>query len=159
MREDDPHGSGNHMHEATSHESNARTSTDSTPIPQEDRRGQPRFLLSLSISMRGENNFYTGLSENISEAGVFIATAHVLAIGTPVMLSFTLPGSDDPISVVGTVRWLRGPNATAKAEDVFGQQRDAAVKPGIGVQFSAVSEESHYRIRAFMQRRSPDFYD
>lgn len=148
------------MQGPTTHENNTRTSTDSTPIRQENRRDQPRFLLSLSISMRGENNFYTGLSENVSEAGVFIATAHVLPIGTPVMLSFTLPGSDDPISVVGTVRWLRGPKATANAQDIFEQQRDsAAVKPGIGVQFSAVSQESHDRIRAFMQRRSPDFFD
>lgn len=136
-----------------------RASADQAPIVREDRRVHPRFLLTLAITMHGENNFYSGLSENFSEAGVFIATHHALPIGTPVVLSFTLPDSSEPLAVVGTVQWIRGPHATARTESIFGQGAEADfVKPGMGVQFSAAAEESIRAIRAFMRRRSPEFF-
>jgi uncharacterized protein (TIGR02266 family) len=108
--------------------------------------------------MRGENNFYSGLSENLSEAGVFIATQHVLPIGTPVVMSFTLPSSDEPITVAGRVRWRRGADANAKEGNCFG---DVAgdVKPGMGVQFCGLDDTAMRAIRRFMKLRSPDFYD
>jgi uncharacterized protein (TIGR02266 family) len=114
-------------------------------------------LLSLAITMRGDNNFYVGLSENISETGVFIATQHVLAIGTPVVLSFTLPSSDEPISVVGTVEWVRGPDAMARAGDNFADHFGDA-KPGMGVCFTDIEQESMHAIRNFMRFRAPDFF-
>lgn len=135
-----------------------RSSADSMPIPAEDQRKHPRFVLSLAITLQGENNFYTGLSENISEAGVFIATQQMLAIGTPVVLSFTLPNALDPISVLGTVQWVRGPDAMAKAENNFGAHF-SEVKPGMGVQFSDVDQQSIRTIREFMQFRDPEFFD
>jgi len=127
-------------------------------IPGEDQRTRPRYLLSLDITMRGDNNFYAGLSENISETGVFIATQHVLALGTLVALSFTLPGSKAPISLLGTVQWVRGPRAMAKAENIFGDHF-GEVKPGIGVRFTEVDEVSTRAIRAFMRLRGPDFFE
>jgi uncharacterized protein (TIGR02266 family) len=136
---------------------NALPVADSGPVPADDRREHPRYALSLAITMRGENNFYAGLSENISETGVFIATSHVLAIGTPVVLSFTLPSSDQPISVVGRVQWLRGPNAMANAENNFGGDV-AGVKPGMGVCFSEVDPKAVRAIRSFMLLRLPDFF-
>jgi len=137
-----------------------RSSAEVTPLAQEDRRRHPRFLLTLAITMEGDNNFYSGLSENLSEAGVFIATHTMLPIGTPVALSFTLPCSDKAISAVGIIRWMRGPEATASSEANFGQSREAAsVRAGIGVQFTEVAKESLDEIRAFMLRRDPEFYD
>jgi uncharacterized protein (TIGR02266 family) len=140
----------------------APTATDrwtggSIPIPVEDRREHARFALRLAITLRGENNFYTGLSENISEAGIFIATQHVLPIGTPVVLSFTLPTFPEPISVGGRVQWVRGPDATAAFGDNFGDTF-ADVKAGIGIQFSDLDQATIEAIRGFMQVRRPDFF-
>lgn len=149
------------MQESPRHDELAsNTSADMTPSPQEDRRRHARYVLSLAITMEGENNFYAGLSENISEAGVFIATHRTLPIGTPVVLSFTLPSSDEPLSIGGTVQWVRGPDAAAPRDSMFGADRESeTVKPGMGVQFSDVGEESLRAIRAFMSRRSPEFFE
>ena len=148
------------MQEAASYAvTTARSSAESMPVPAEDRRKYPRYLLSLAITMQGDNNFYTGLSENISEAGVFIATHHVLELGTPVVMSFTLPSNDEPISVVGTVQWVRGPDATAMAGENFGGQRQEIVQPGMGVRFTEVDPNSVRAIRDFMQCRDPDFFE
>jgi uncharacterized protein (TIGR02266 family) len=132
----------------------------SIPILVEDRRRHARYALSLAITMQGENNFYTGLSEDISEGGVFIATLHMLPIGTPVVLSFTLPGSDEPLSVLGSVQWARGPDATAGSGDVFGGGREIpGIMPGIGVRFRGIDAATRQTIRDFMQRRRPVFFD
>lgn len=128
-------------------------------VPTEDRRKHPRYLLSLAITMQGDNNFYTGLSENISESGVFIATHTALEIGTPVLLSFTLPNADSALSVAGTVQWVRGPDATAKPGENFGGHTRDALPPGMGVRFSDVDPSAARAIRDFMRVRDPDFFE
>jgi uncharacterized protein (TIGR02266 family) len=133
---------------------------DTIPAAGEDRRRDARFLLSLAVTMKGDNNFYTGLSEDISDGGVFIATLHLLPVGTPVVLWFTVPTSDAPIALQGTVRWVRGPDAGAKAENIFASGRELAdVMPGMGVQFQDVSDETRRAIRKFMLFRKPDFFE
>ena len=62
------------LEDAASYALNHGSNAESPTLPLEDRRQHPRFLLSLAITMLGDNNFYSGLSENISEAGVFIAS-------------------------------------------------------------------------------------
>jgi uncharacterized protein (TIGR02266 family) len=115
-------------------------------------------MLRLVINMEGDNNFYTGLSEDISEGGVFIATQHLLPIGTPVVLSFTLMRSLQQIVLHGTVRWQRGVEATANGHSVFGGNV-GTVKSGIGVQFDEVPPDVALTIRNFMRRRVPEFFD
>lgn len=137
-----------------------RASAETIPVPAGDQRLHPRYELRLAITMKGENNFYTGLSENISEGGVFIATHHLLPLGTPVLLAFTLPTSGTLLSIYGTVQWVRGPDATATSWNVFGGGRELpGVMPGIGVQFHGVDPESLRAIREFMRQRTPVFYD
>jgi uncharacterized protein (TIGR02266 family) len=109
--------------------------------------------------MQGENNFYAGLSEDMSEGGVFIATHHALPIGTPVVLSFSLPDAEEPISVYGTVQWLRGPDATASWETNFGGNGEAGVQPGMGIKFHDMEPASLKAIRTFVRQRSPVFFD
>ena len=130
------------------------------PILAEDRRRHARYALSLAITMQGDNNFYAGLSEDLSEGGVFIATYHVLPLGTPVVLQFTLPSSEEPITVNGTVQWVRGPDATACHQSVFSGGRDAPhIKPGLGVRFHDLDRATRTVIRDFMEQRRPVFFD
>jgi uncharacterized protein (TIGR02266 family) len=132
----------------------------SIPILAEDRRRHARYALSLAITMRGDNNFYAGLSEDISEGGVFIATYHVLPLGTPVVLQFTLPNSEEPITVNGTVQWVRGPDATAANENVFcGGPAVPDIVPGLGIRFHDLDKGTRTVIRDFMERRRPVFFD
>jgi uncharacterized protein (TIGR02266 family) len=135
-----------------------RPNAASAPMRAADPRKHPRYLLSLAITMQGDNNFYCGLSENLSESGIFIATQYVLAIGTLVALSFTLPSNDEPISVVGSVQWVRRPNATASAGNNFGGAL-SEIKPGMGVRFTNVDPQSACAIRDFMGVRGPEFFE
>jgi uncharacterized protein (TIGR02266 family) len=138
----------------------ARASADSSAIPTGDRRQTPRYELKLAITLHGENNFYAGLSENLSEGGVFIATSQPLPIGTPVVLEFTLPTSPVALSLFGVVQWVRGPDATASQYAIFGGGTEVAgAMPGIGVKFVDVDPVSAEAIRAFMQKREPVFFD
>ncbi len=92
-----------------------------------NRRNQTRHAIALGITLVGENNFYLGMSENLSEGGIFIATEHAVAIGTVVTLELSLPTRAVPLVVVGTVRWARAAAADNAA--------------GVGVQFAEVSPE------------------
>lgn len=134
---------------------------DFSILDELDRRRDPRFELSLAITLQGANNFYAGLSEDISDGGVFIATHVRLAVGTPVTIWITIPGSDAPTRVSGTVRWVREPAAIAKAENIFGGDRQLAemAPPGMGVQFHNVSDTTRQAIRSFMTCRRPDFFE
>jgi uncharacterized protein (TIGR02266 family) len=128
---------------------------DSLPVPSADRRRHPRYILTLAVTLHGDNNFYTGLSEDISQSGIFIATCHVLPIGTPVMLEFTLPESRHALQVQGTVQWVREPDFLHVHHVGFGHRPP----PGMGVQFHDLDRLAASEIRWFMRRRAPEFYD
>lgn len=128
-------------------------------LPADDRRLHPRYHLKLAITLRGDNNFYTGISSDLSEGGVFIATQHILPIGTPVVLEFHLSRFDTNITLQGVVRWIRTPEATARAGEVFGGSQLDDVKPGMGVQFTQMGTNEARLIREFMRCRTPELFD
>jgi uncharacterized protein (TIGR02266 family) len=133
-------------------------STLPAPDPLERRR-EPRFALTLAVTMNGDNNFYCGVSENLSESGIFIATVHELPIGTVLRVTFSVPTSAEPISVLGEVRWLRRSSAVAARGTVFGEEDGASVKPGFGVQFLALDEHASDAVRRFLRYRAPDLFE
>jgi hypothetical protein len=67
-------------------------------------------------------------------------------VGTPVDLTFTLPGGA-PIQVKGVVRWTREVN-----------DRTPELMPGIGVQFLDLAPHDAQAITGFVQRREPLFF-
>lgn len=142
-----------------SHAPAARTLTSADTLPAEDRRLHPRYHLKLAITLRGDNNFYTGITHDISTGGVFIATQHILPVGTPVVMQFHLTRFGVDITVAGTVRWIREASATARDGEVFHGGHIEDVKPGMGVQFHGLNVHDANMIRNFMQVRSPEFFD
>jgi uncharacterized protein (TIGR02266 family) len=96
------------------------------------------------------------LSGNISEGGIFIATAQVLEVGTAITVEFTIPTSPRPIRVSGEVRWVR----TGSATSMFGgPDDDYELAPGIGIQFQQLGRQDEEAIRKFIQTREPEFFD
>ena len=128
-------------------------------MPADDRRSHPRYHLKLAITLRGDNNFYTGVTSDLSEGGVFIATQYILPIGTPVVLEVHISRFDVNITLRGTVRWIREPEATARGGEVFGGSFVDDVKPGMGVQFSEMGPSEARMIREFMCCRTPELFD
>jgi Chromosome segregation ATPases len=112
-----------------------------------NNRSHPRLAVAVDVSMHTEHNFYTGLTENLSEGGVFIATYEVPALGTEIELTISLP-NHPPIKTVGVVRWHREYNKFT-----------SDVAPGIGVQFDTLAKPDHDAIIRFIREREPLLYE
>src|SRR5687767_4203952 len=97
--------------------------------------------------VESETNFYMGLTENLSEGGLFIATHVLKPLGTQIEVSFKLPGAPDSIKVTGTVRWLREYSPTSDTS------------PGMGVRFEQIDQHHVDHIRKFLASRDPLFND
>jgi uncharacterized protein (TIGR02266 family) len=87
-----------------------------------DQRRFPRSPMILKVEYENASDFLSDYTENISDGGVFIATAGQFERGKVIAFSISFPGLLDPIQVAGEVAWIR-PQAT----------RDEPA--GIGVQF------------------------
>jgi len=106
-----------------------------------DRRLHERFAVSVEMTLTCEHQLFTALSGDISRGGVFVATYKDVPLGTPVTVRMTLPGGATDLH--GVVRWTRPP-----APDGHG-------RPGIGIAFENVSEESRALLDAFCREREP----
>ena len=116
---------------------------------QPNVRAAERFDLEVTVDLESDHNFYTGLTQNISSGGVFIATHHLRRIGDRITLKFTLPGSANPVEVETEVRWIRENSALQRAEG----------GTGMGVRFINLSAEAKTAIDAFCEARESLFYD
>ncbi len=115
--------------------------------PEANQRARPRLSVQVDVSLHTEHNFYAGLTENISEGGLFIATHENLPLGTQMNLSVTLP-DHEPFEVKGEVRWLREYNDFT-----------SDVSPGIGVAFNDLPGARRKLIEQFIRKRSPLLYE
>lgn len=116
-----------------------------TPIGKLEPRDR-RVRMQASIDLKSESNFYQGFSTNLSEGGIFVATVQLAARGTPVDLQFTLPGGKK-LEVKGEVRWVREPNDLTPE-----------ICPGVGIQFTELSDDAAAAIKAFIGSREPMFF-
>lgn len=123
---------------------NAALPADMRPTRPE-HRATPRTSLVVELHLASDSHFFSGLSGDISEGGVFVSTYRELATGTPVDLEFSLPGSDRVVKAKGEVRWHR--NASEGAP------------PGVGIAFDELSDEDRAVIHRFCTLRPPLYYD
>jgi uncharacterized protein (TIGR02266 family) len=112
-------------------------------------RASERFDLEVKVDLESDHNFYTGLTQNISAGGLFIATHHLRRIGDQITLKFTIPGSDKQIAVETEVRWIRENSALMRADG----------GTGMGVRFINLPAEAKAAIDGFVQSRESLYYD
>ena len=119
------------------------------PIPGANYvRASERYDLEVKVDLESDHNFYTGLTQNISAGGLFIATHALKKIGDRITLKFTLPGNAESVTVETEVRWIRENTALMRAEGT-----------GMGVRFINLSAEASAAINKFLQDRESLFYD
>lgn len=107
-----------------------------------ERRDGERHGVEIDISVTSESNFYTGVTENVSQGGLFVVSEKLPDIGTIMAVRFSLPGDPRAIECTGEVRWHRtGP--------------DDEGERGYGIRFIDLEEEASERITAFLQVRTP----
>jgi uncharacterized protein (TIGR02266 family) len=112
-----------------------------------DARAHPRLSLELEVSLQSDSNFYIGLTENLSNGGIFVATHLVQPIGTVVALTLRLPNRKEPLKLGGRVKWIRD----------FSETLDAP--PGMGIAFETISEDGVRAVHEFLAARTPLFFD
>ncbi len=112
---------------------------DTIPVPS--RRKAPRIPCELEVEFSQETELYAGITADLSQGGLFIATYHPYPLGTRLDVGFELPDGT-AVKACGTVRWLR-----AEAAGVS--------RPGMGVAFERLSEEALAAIVAFCRQRAP----
>ncbi|MGD0837262.1 MAG: TIGR02266 family protein [Polyangia bacterium] len=115
---------------------------------EDERRLQPRFAVAVKVTMDSEHNFYTGLTQDLSGGGLFVATHHIRPIGEVVRVNFTLPALRDPIEALTQVRWVR-------SSDVGG----GGGGPGMGLMFIELSAKAKEAIKGFLRQRDSLLFD
>ncbi len=123
-------------------------SVASAPTFDTDKvRKHRRVAVAAEVHLESESNLYAGITNNISEGGVFVATPQLLAKGTVLDLEFSIPDGGPPIRTTAVVRWLR-----EDLDDIEGP-------PGIGVQFVELGDTAKARLERFVELRDTMYYD
>lgn len=100
----------------------------------------PRLEYELPVAYRTVSGFVTDWAVNISRGGLFINTQKPLAVGTPVRLIVSLPGTDFPFDLTGRVTRI---NESHSAPNQV---------PGMAIEFVNVDDEKRSRIEEFVER-------
>jgi uncharacterized protein (TIGR02266 family) len=116
---------------------------------QQHVRAAERFDLEVNVDLESDHNFYTGLTQNISSGGVFIATNAIRKIGDRITLKFSLPGTGETLAVETEVRWIRENSALHKVDGAT----------GMGVRFVDLSPAAATAIQKFVESRDSLYYD
>jgi uncharacterized protein (TIGR02266 family) len=95
-----------------------------------------RFAAHVEVDFESESHFYAGLSENLSEGGLFVATYAPRPVGSAIDVTLKLPGHGEPVRTRGTVRWVRE----------FSEMSDTV--PGMGLRLE-LDDQDLPRIRRF----------
>lgn len=117
---------------------------DREPAPDE-RRSHVRYRACFEVNASSPHNFFAGFCQDISEAGIFIATYASCEIGEVLELEFKIP-SGRQIRTEGVIRWKQT------------QATEAGEQPGVGVEFLALKQDDQIAIREFFAQREPFFH-
>jgi uncharacterized protein (TIGR02266 family) len=105
-------------------------------------RRSGRSELEVSVDLSSNQDRYAGVTKNIGSGGVFIATPRVLQVGDRVTLTFSLPGTKEPLTVDASVRWIRPPASEAD-------------EGGMGLQFVNMSLDTTVIIQRYLRDQDP----
>jgi uncharacterized protein (TIGR02266 family) len=109
----------------------------------DDHRTYPRVLLHVDIDLHSESHFFSGLSGDVSEGGLFVQTYRPLKIGDEVDIAFELDG--ERVEARAVVRWHR--------------EGTPGCGPGFGLSFDALTERERAIVHGFCEKRAPLYYE
>jgi uncharacterized protein (TIGR02266 family) len=102
-----------------------------------------RLPFEVSVDLVSEHNFFTGLTRNISEGGLFVATHLPFELGARLEVRLLLPGDAEPTALLTEVCWLRAHSSLNES------------LAGVGLRFVDPPEPIVARIHEFMSARDP----
>jgi uncharacterized protein (TIGR02266 family) len=124
------------------------TTTRPAEASNPERRAEARLEMEVEVGLESDHNFYTGLTQDISSGGLFIATRITHRVGDRIRVRFTLPGRKEPIVAEAEVRWMRDP---------MHMRTDAP--EGIGLRFVELNDDIRGEIGKFLEHRESLYYD
>src|SRR5947209_1518201 len=77
-------------------------------MAKRDERLHERAPIEVGVHMSSVSNFYAGISNDISQGGVFVASTEPPPVGSLIEVVLTMPNSKTPYRAHGVVRWVRG---------------------------------------------------
>jgi type IV pilus assembly protein PilZ len=93
-----------------------------------ERRRSERIELVVRVDYKTVDELFSEFARNINEGGIFIETEAPADLGSPVELEFRIPGSEEPIQVLGRV-----------ARATLGDNEEP---PGMGIEFENLDSQS-----------------
>jgi uncharacterized protein (TIGR02266 family) len=112
-----------------------------------ERRDRLRCEVHIDIDASSGAGSSSGVTRDLSEAGVFVATELERAVGTRVELTLHLPNRPAPLCCVGEVRWVRCADA---AKDL---------PSGLGLRFVSLEPDARRGLQSFLAERAPAYGD
>jgi uncharacterized protein (TIGR02266 family) len=103
--------------------------------------------MEVEVDVQTDTNFYTGLTQDISRGGLFLATHAIKPVGAHVQLTLKLPG-EPVLNIDSEVRWTREGSSLQRTDT-----------HGMGLKFLNLSDEQASVINRFLSRRESLFYD
>ena len=109
----------------------------SSPSKPERRRYERADLL-VRVDYKTVDELFSEFARNINEGGLFVETDAPPEVGSSVALQFQIPGSEEPIQVMGrVVRVTRG---------------DGDEAPGMGIEFENLDNQSRDLINELVRQ-------
>jgi type IV pilus assembly protein PilZ len=99
------------------------------PQPHE-RRQEERAPIELRVEYQRLNRFFYDYTKNISKGGTFIHTKKPLDVGTQFLFKLLVPNKDEPMVLLGEVRWVLHEGETRRDDD-----GSEVSTPGMGIRF------------------------
>ena len=112
-----------------------RATNGSNPV---ERRRWERADLVVRVDYKTVDELFSEFARNINEGGLFVETDTPPALGTSVALEFQIPGSDEPIQVMGRVVRVVG-----------GDHKEG---PGMGIEFENLDNQSRDLINELVRQ-------
>jgi type IV pilus assembly protein PilZ len=115
---------------------------DTTSGTEFDRRKTDRADLVVRVAYHTIDELFSEFARNINEGGLFVETDTPHPVGTEVSLQFKIPGSDEPLHVIGRI-----------AHTTSGGEGEP---PGIGIEFDDLDSQARQRINQLVRRLRTD---
>jgi uncharacterized protein (TIGR02266 family) len=114
---------------------------------ENNKRSQARYRIATSVGLASEHNFWTGLTQDLSTGGIFVATYANLPLGANIVLSLSLPDGGPKLEAKAEVRWLRV------------MREDPEQWPGVGLRFLELSPAAKKRIERCLKMRDAMLFE
>jgi uncharacterized protein (TIGR02266 family) len=111
-------------------------------------REHERAPLAVEVTLESDHNFYSGITANISDGGVFVATQAPPPTGTVVTIELALEGAAQTFTIRGEVCWTRAEWLSSEG-----------VPAGCGIKWIEISREALDAIGRFVRHRDSIFYE